>query len=215
MQVSRHSWATFSPRRLTTPTNSSDLVPPSDPGVIQERKLDQLRAEHPWASRTVEVLQTSSWIAHQQSVNTPLAAGSAALSGVTAVASAAWGINKLAQAETPLDGVEGVGHLALAVDASMSAVQQLRPEAHWAGNIATPAAYLAAGAELTLGGVDLVRGLREQDTPRTWVGVASLVSGAGLAASVAFPGATGIAQALAVMSMVARQSIYGITPENR
>ena len=186
----------------------SQLAPSRKPG----EQLAQLRAEHPWLSRGVEVMQMGAWVAHDQSRLAPWSQASAGLSGLTAVASAAWGINKLARAETGLDRVEGLCHVSLAVSYSMASLEQLRPGLTWTASVATPANYAAAGFEMVLGAADAYRGWREDDGARQWTGIASLVSGASLAACVAFPAASGLAQAVAVMSMATRQSILGRGP---
>ena len=201
--MTRNAWD-FAPRRLAAKP-SLHPAPAQKPGD----QLAQLRAEHPWLSRGVEVMQMGAWVAHDQSRLAPWSQASAALSGVTAVASAAWGINKLVQGQTGLDRVEGLCHVSLAVSYSMASIEQLRPGLAWTNTVGTPANYAAAGFEMMLGAADAYRGWREDDGARKWTGIASLVSGASLAACVAFPGANGLAQALAVMSMATRQSILG------
>lgn len=207
MKVQRSVW-NFAPRRPSALPASTPLEPPTP----EERKLEQLRqlrAEHPWMSRSVEVLQMGAWVAHDQSRLAPWSQASAGLSGVTAVASAAWGINKLARGETGLDRIEGLGHLALAVEYSRAAAEQMRPDWKWTGQVAG-VNYLAAGCEVVLGGVDLVRGLREADKPRMWTGVAGIASGAAYAAAMLIPGANGLAQAAVLGSMALRQAVLGV-----
>ena len=210
MRVERSSWD-FAPRRWSSPP-TGNLDHPTPEQHIQQQ-LEQLRAEHPWMSRTVEVMQMGSWVAHETSKVAPWSQASAALSGVTALASTVWGINKLARAQTGLDRIEGLGHLALAADYSMCGLQQLHPEWSWTDSVATPAGYLAAGCEIFLGGADLRRGVKENDAPRTWTGLASMVSGSALAASILWPGASGLAQATVLMSMAVRQSMLGFEPK--
>lgn len=202
MKVRPSPWE-FAPRRLRAAT------PAPQQGEEPQDAQSRLRAEHPWMSRSVEVLESAAWVAHTQSLNPPWGGASGALSAVTAAAAGAWGINKLARAQTALDAVEGVGHLALAVDNSLNAWQQFRPQSAAPAALSTGVGALAAGSELFLGGADLARGLREKDRLRTWVGASQLLSGAALATSLAFPGATGLAQAIALMSLTTRQSIYG------
>lgn len=207
MKVQRSMWD-FAPRRLSAPPATTPLDPPTP----EERKLEQLRqlrAEHPWMSRSVEVLQMGAWVAHDQSRLAPWSQASAGLSGLTAVASAAWGFNKLARAQSGLDRIEGLGHLALAVEYSRAAAEQLRPDWKWTGAVAGPANYMAAGCELLLGGVDLVRGLREDDKPRLWTGLAGMAAGAAYAASMLVPGANGMAQAAVLGSLAVRQAVLG------
>lgn len=207
MKIEKSPWS-FAPRQWAA--EKQQRISEEEPDSRRSRQLDELRSEHPWMARSVEVLETGSWIAHTGSVGPPFSQVSGALSAVTAAAAGAWGINKLARGQTTLDRIEGVGHLALAVDAGMSSVAQFQPGVPWAQRIASPAGFIAAGCELALGGADLVRGLREKDAPRQWAGVAQLVSGAALAASIAVPGATGIAQGFALVSMATRQSIFGL-----
>ena len=192
----------FAPRRWATP---SDSPRPVD----EENHLAQLRAEHPLVSRGVEVMQMGSWIASSQAQGHPWTEASAGFSGVTSLASAAWGIHKLANGQTTLDRVEGVGHLALSAAYGADAVGLMRPGHGWAHQVSNPASALAAGCEMLLGGADLVRGLREKNHARAWTGAAGVLSGAALATSLIAPGAAGFAQAVAVMSMAARQSILG------
>ncbi|MBT9585381.1 hypothetical protein IV102_18710 [bacterium] len=206
MKVERSAWE-FAPRRWISPPSSQLETP--DPDRLKQHQLDQLRAEHPWMSRSVEVMQMGSWVAHEQSKAAPWSQASAALSGVTAVASAVWGVNKLARGQSGLDRVEGLGHLALAADYSMCSLQQLRPELDWTNSVATPSSYLAASCEVFLGCADLVRGLKEDDHPRQWTGMASIASGTALAVSTFVPGASGLAQAAVLMSMAVRQSLLG------
>jgi len=202
MKIQPSAWNFASRRWSSLP--QPGLEPPD-----KQHQLEQLRAEHPWLSRSVEVAQMSAWVAHGQSSGRPWSQASAALSGVTAVASAAWGLNKLIKAESGLDRVEGLGHLALATDYSLASLQQIRPDLTWTDSLANPAGYLAAGCEIFLGGADLVRGIRENDTPRKWTGLASMASGAALAGSILAPGSGGLAQAAVLISMAVRQSIYG------
>lgn len=203
MKVRPSMWE-FAPRRLQSAKPRPEEGPQPD-----DDSRSQLRAEHPWMSRTVEVLESASWIAHGQSLQPPWGEASGALSAVTAVAAGAWGINKLARAQSGLDAVEGVGHLALSLDASLSTWQQLGRQGAPSPMLSNTVGGLAAGSELILGGADLVRGLRDKDRLRTWVGASQLLSGAALATSLAFPGATGLAQAVALMSLTTRQSVYG------
>jgi len=204
MKISPSPWQ-FAPKKLT-PEKPAEQISPEE---RQRQNLQQLRAEHPWMSRGVEVLQMGSWIAQDQSVNAPWKQGSGALSAVTALASGAWGINKLAHGETTLDRVEGIGHLALAVDSAATSVGKWMSPPPWTQSVATPAVLVAVGCELTLGTSDLIRGLREDDSPRKWLGAVQIVSAASLAASLAFPGASGLAQAVVLMTTAARQSILG------
>ncbi len=192
----------FAPRRWATPADASR---PLD----DEHKLDQLRAEHPLASRAVEAMQMGSWIAAAQAQSSPWTEASAGFSGVTSLASAAWGIHKLAHGESALDRVEGVAHLALSTAYGADAVGLIRPGQAWVRQVSNPASALAAGCEMLLGGADVVRGVREKNQARVWTGAAGVLSGAALATSLVVPGAAGFAQALAVMSMAARQSILG------
>ncbi len=201
MKVRPSMWD-FAPRQLQSAKPRPQEGPQPD-----EDSRSRLRAEHPWMSRTVEVLESASWIAHGQSVQPPWGAASGALSAVTAVAAGAWGINKLARAQSGLDAIEGVGHLALSLDASLNTWQQLGRQG--SPLLSNTVGALAAGSELILGGADLIRGLRDKDRLRTWVGVSQVLSGAALATSLAFPGATGLAQAVALTSLTTRQSIYG------
>lgn len=166
----------------------------------EEHDLEQLRAEHPLLSRSVEVMELGSWIASSQSQGS-WAAPAAGLAAVTSLTAAAWGVNKLARGETTLDRVEGLGHLALSAAYGAEALN--------IAGVANPASAVASGCEILLGGADLVRGLREHDQLRAWTGAAGVLSGAALATSVLVPGATGFAQAVAVMSLAARQSILG------
>ncbi len=192
----------FAPRRWATPADSP--CPVDD-----ENHLAQLRAEHPLVSRGVEAMQMGSWIASSQAQGHPWIEASAGFSGVTSLASAAWGIHKLANGETALDRVEGLGHMALSAAYGADAVGLLRPGQAWVGQVSNPASALAAGCEMLSGGADLVRGLREKNQARAWTGAAGVLSGAALATSLVAPGAAGFAQAVAVMSMAARQSILG------
>lgn len=202
MKIAQSPAWQFAPRRWSAPEAS--LRPQGD-----DHGIDQLRAEHPLMSRGVEVMQMGSWVAASSSQGSPWTQASAGFSGVTAVASAAWGIHKLARAETGLDRIEGLGHLALATAYGVDAVGLLRPGQAWVSQVGNPSSYVAAGCEVVLGGADLVRGLREKNGPRTWTGAAGVLSGLALATSVAAPGAAGFAQAVAIVSMAARQSILG------
>lgn len=206
MKIEKSAWS-FQPRQWAAEKN---LRLHEDPEARRSRQLEDLRNEHPLVGRGVEVLELGSWIAHTGSTTAPWGQTSGALSAVTAAAAGAWGIHKLARGQTVLDRIEGTGHLALAVDAGMSGLSQFRPDLKWTSSVASPAGLIAAGCELALGGADLVRGIREKDGPRQWAGVAQLVSGTALAASIALPGATGLAQSFALVSMATRQSIYGL-----
>ncbi|MFN8607958.1 MAG: hypothetical protein U0931_10525 [Vulcanimicrobiota bacterium] len=183
----------FAPRRW------SSL--PSPAPLNEEQKLDQLRAEHPWVSRSVEVMELGSWIASSQAQAQPWTGGAAGFGALTSLAAAAWGVNKLANGQTALDRVEGVGHLALSAAYGAEALQ--------VAGVSNPASALAAGCEMLLGGADLIRGVHEKDHLRAITGAAGVLSGAALAGSLLVPGATGFAQAIAVMSLAARQSILG------
>jgi hypothetical protein len=206
MKIDKSAWS-FQPRQWAADKN---LRLHEDPETRRSRQLQDLRNEHPWMGRAVEVLELGSWVAHTGSTAAPWGHISGGVSAATAVAAGAWGINKLARGETALDRIEGTGHLALAVDAGMSSLAQFRPDLKWTAAVAAPAGFIAAGCELALGGADLVRGIREKDAPRQWAGIAQLVSGSALAASIALPGATGLAQGFALVSMATRQSIYGL-----
>lgn len=184
----------FSPRRWSA-------LPRPSGGPNQEHNLEQLRAEHPWLSRSVEVMEIGSWVASTQSQGQPWTGAAAGFSGLTSLAAAAWGVNKLANGQTTLDRVEGINHLALSAAYGADALK--------IAGIANPASALAAGCEFLLGGADLVRGLREGDHLRSWTGLAGVLSGAALATSLIAPGATGFAQAVSVMSLATRQSILG------
>ncbi|MBS2037119.1 hypothetical protein JST97_19180 [bacterium] len=184
----------FAPRRWSS-------LPQVPHRLDEEHNLDQLRAEHPLLSRSVEVLELSSWVASSQSQGQPWSGAATGLGVVTSLAAAAWGVNKLARGQTGLDRVEGVGHLALSAAYGAGAFNL--------AGIVNPASALASGCEVLLGGADLVRGIREKDHLRAWTGAAGVLSGAALATSLIAPGATGFAQAMAVVSMATRQSILG------
>lgn len=207
MKVRPSPW-TFAPKKFQaaptpTPENPSEEF-------LKKRQWEQLQAEHPWMSRGVELLQLSSWIAQRPEALTPWKEASGALAAGTALASAAWGANKLIQGQTSLDRIEGAGHLALAFDNGVSALQNLGASLPgWAPAWAASATFLAAGCEVTVGASDLWRGLREHDSPRAWVGAAQVASGAALAGSLLFPGASGLAQSAALFSMALRQSTLG------
>lgn len=193
----------FAPRRWATPADEHRGLDD------QEHNLEQLRSEHPLASRGVEVMQLGSWIASSQAQGSPWTEASAGFSGLTSLASAAWGVNKLANGQGTLDRVEGLGHLALSAAYGADAIGLMRPGQAWVSQVSNPTSALAAGCEMLLGGADLVRGLREKNQARVWTGAAGVLSGAALATSLIAPGATGFAQAVAIMSMAARQSVLG------
>ena len=196
------SWQ-FAPRRWAAPADEQRRLDD------KEHNLEQLRSEHPLVSRAVEVMQMGSWIAASQAQGSPWTEASAGFSGLTSVASAAWGINKLANGQSTLDRVEGLGHLALSAAYGADAVGLMRPNYAWVPQVSNPTSAVAAGCEILLGGADLVRGLREDNQARVWTGAAGILSGAALATSLVAPGATGFAQAVAIMSMAARQSVLG------
>lgn len=200
MKIQKSPWD-FSPRRWSRPEHHHPCT--------DQQKFDQLRSEHPLLSRGVEVAQMGAWVALGQSQGAPWVQASAGLAGVTAVASAAWGMNKLIRGETGLDRIEGLGHLALASAYATGGLELLRPQLSWTSSVGNVSDGAAASCEMLLGAADLVRGLKENDSPRTWTGAAGILSGASLAASVLWPGASGLAQAVAISSMAVRQSILG------
>jgi hypothetical protein len=196
----------FAPRRLSAGP-SFDLQ--QNPETRKHEQLQQLRAEHPGLSRGVGALQVAAWVAADQVQQSPWTQVGGGLSGIAATSSALWGLNKLVQGESALDRIEGVGHLAIATAYSADSLRLMGGQSAWLAAAATPCNYLAAGCEMFLGAADLYRGLKEEDRPRTWVGVAGLVSGAAYAASVAIPAFGGLGQAAVILSLAARQAILG------